>query len=86
MRGQLEIRGELHLTLAAVAECYRVDVTWLEQVFDLGLLGRGARTGSVTVIPARQLDRVARIVRLHFHHGVDLPGIAWTLDTCEESS
>jgi hypothetical protein len=84
MKGCIEIRGELHLTLEAVAECYRVEVAWLREVHGFGLLGPGASAGDSTAIPARQLDRVARIVRLHFHHGLDLSGIAWALGEGEE--
>ena len=76
MRGRLVIRGELYLTLETVADCYQVDCDWLEEVYELGLLGRGERSGEGVAITARKLDRVAEILQLHFHHGVNLPGIA----------
>ena len=75
MEGRLMIHGELYLTLETIAECYRVDHYWLQEVYDLGLLGRGERSGGAIAITARQLDRVAEILQLHFYHGVNLPGI-----------
>ena len=74
-RGRLVIRGEVYVTLEAVAECYRVDRYWLQRVYDFGLLGSGERSEEHVAITARKLDRVAEILQLHFHHGVDLPGI-----------
>ena len=76
MRGRLVIRGETYLTLEIVAECYRVERSWLEEVYELGLLGEGERSEQGVAITARKLDRVAEILQLHFHHGVDLSGIA----------
>lgn len=76
MRGRLVIRGELYLTLEIVAECYSVERSWLEEVYDLGLLGDGERAEEGVAIIASKLDRVAEILQLHFHYGVNLPGIA----------
>ena len=77
MNGQkrIVIGGELHLTLQAVAECYRVEVAWLQDAYDLGMLGRGRRQGETIVIAARMLDRVAEIVRLHVYYSLDLNAI-----------
>jgi hypothetical protein len=69
------IRGQLHLTLQTVAECYDVQVHWLEEVYDEGLLA-GEEFESRVAVAATELDRIARIVRLHFYEGVSLPGIA----------
>ena len=73
------IRGEVHVSLWAVARCYGVESTWVEEAYQLGLLGAGERVEGVVAISATRLDRVARIVRLHFHHGVSLPGVSMLL-------
>lgn len=64
------IAGELHLSLEAVAACYRIELTVLREAYELGLVGQ--RVGASIVIAASRLDRVAEIVRLHVHHGIDL--------------
>ena len=64
------------LSLAVMAQCFDVRVTWLEEVYELGLLGTGKRQGSAIVVSTRQLEVVAEVIRLHYHQGVDLPGIA----------
>ena len=68
----VRIEGELYVTLEIVADCYRVESAWLRRVYELGLLGQGRVRDTQLVISARRLDRVARIVQLHFHHGVSL--------------
>jgi hypothetical protein len=74
-RETIVIRGEVYLTLEALADCYRVEVAWLHEVYELGLLGDGERVGATTVVSATMLDRTARILRLHLQQGVDLMGI-----------
>jgi hypothetical protein len=69
------LHGELHLTLTAAARCYQVEVHWVEEVFGQGLLGRGEQVDDATCIAAVTLDQLATIIRMHFHQGVDLPGI-----------
>ncbi len=71
----LVIRGHVHLSLHAVARCFDVHLAWLEQVHDAGLLGRCEVVGDQIAVAATQLDRVACIIRLHFHLGVELGGI-----------
>ena len=73
-RDRFIIRGEVHVSLWAVARCYEVEETWVEEAYQLGLLGAGERVAGVVVISATRLDRVARIVRLHFPPGVSVPG------------
>jgi len=69
---------ELVLSLETVAACYRVELTVLRQACELGLFGepRGAELG----IAASRLDRVAEIVRLHVHHGIELSTLFLLLD------
>lgn len=71
----IHIHGEAFLDLEIVAECYQVQVDWLTEVYDLGLLGRGERVEAHIAIPVIRLDRVARIIRLHFHYGYDLSSL-----------
>jgi hypothetical protein len=76
----LEIRGEAFVTLAAAAECYRVEVRWIELVYAEGLLGVGERVGGSIALPAAGLDRLAAILRWHRHHGLDLDALHALLD------
>ena len=80
----IEIRGEPYVRLTTVAECYELEVTWLEEVYALGLLGDGERYRRTIAIRARLLARVARIVQLHFHQGVNLEGVALLLGDEED--
>ena len=68
----VEIRGELFVTLEMAAECYHVEVTWLEEVERQGLLGPAVRVGDSRAFPAAELDRIAAILRWHRYHGVEL--------------
>jgi hypothetical protein len=78
--GSRRIDGRLHLSLTTVAHCYEVQTAWLEAVYEQGLLRHAQVVETSVLIEASDLDRVARIVRLHFHHGVDLAGIEVLLD------
>lgn len=80
MKAVVVIDGEVHVALEVVAECYRVEADWLRKVYRQGLLGAGHERDRVVVIAAARLDRVARIVRLHFHYGVGLDGVEALLD------
>lgn len=77
---RIEIRGETFLTLSTVAECFHVQVTWLRDVHDAGLLGPAERVGDELAIPTSALDRVAAIQRLHRHYGLELDVIAVVLE------
>ena len=87
----LVLHGERYVTLAGVAETYAVELTWIREVYDYGLLGEGeavpreqaAGPGDDIAIAERLLDRVATIERLHRAHGVNLPGIALILELLE---
>lgn len=76
MKARVVIDGEVHLALDIVAECYHVEVDWLQKVYREGLLGPGHQREHTVVIAAARLDRVAQIVRLHFHYGIDLEAVS----------
>ncbi len=75
---KIVIGGELHLNLQIVAECYRVEVVWLRDAIDIGLL-EGRRDNDDIVIAAGTMDRVAEIVRLHVYYRLDLQAITLLL-------
>jgi hypothetical protein len=77
---KLYIEGELYLSLDAVAEVYRVHVTWLREAYDVGLFGSSAGDETGACIAAVQLDRVSTIIRLHYVLGLDLEAIQLMLD------
>ena len=81
---RISIRGELFLPLEEVASCYQVELEFLREVYELGLIGPGELAEGRIAIPARELDRVAEVLRLHFQQGVNLPGIALFLLRREE--
>jgi hypothetical protein len=65
------IREETYLTLDLVAECYEVEVEWVEGVYRLGLLGAGEQVEGRPAIPSRMLERVAQLRGLCHYHGLD---------------
>ena len=71
----LVIQGEVHLTLDAVADCFEVEVAWVEEVHALGLLGAGRRVEGATAVAAVLLDRVAEVLRL-YRYGIALEVVA----------
>ena len=77
----LTIRGERYVTLPDVAATFEVELTWVQEVYDFGLLGPGEAVGDTVAIASRLLDRVAAIRRLNRVQGVNLPGIALILQT-----
>jgi hypothetical protein len=79
----ITIRGEHYITLTHAAEVYEVELTWIEEVYEYGLLGEGERVEAGIAIPAGMLDRLAEIRRLQLQEGVNLPGIAIILDLLE---
>jgi len=77
------IRGQVHVSLQAVARCFDVRISWVEEIYEQGLLGSCQRVDNRVAIAAAELDRVARIVRLHFCQGIDLAGIVFLMGTSE---
>jgi hypothetical protein len=77
---RIYLDGELYLSLETVAELYHLEVVWLREVVDAGLLGSGARPQPVDCIAAVRLDHVATIVRLHRVLGLDVEGIRVALE------
>lgn len=65
------MNDERYIPVEAVAECFQVEVRWLERVCELDLIPH-VRRDPVLEVEAGELERVARIVRLHFHQGVEL--------------
>ena len=65
---------ERYVTLEAVAECFQVELHWLEEVCELDLVPHVRRERALSV-EAIQLERVARIIRLHFHLGIELSAL-----------
>lgn len=76
----LVIRGEVYVSLSTIAACYDVQLQWVEEVYEFGLLGTGESVGEQIAVAAVKLERMARIVRLHFHYGVNLTGLPGLLD------
>jgi hypothetical protein len=65
------IRDESYMTLDLVAECYDLDLEWVERVYRLGLLGSCEQVEGRPAIPSRMLERVAEVRRLCHYHGLD---------------
>lgn len=79
------IRGERYVTLPDVAATFEVELTWVQEVYDYGLLGPGETVGETIAIASRLLDRVAAIRRLNRVQGVNLAGIAVILPADEDA-
>jgi hypothetical protein len=75
----ITIRGETYIHIEDVAACYHCSAAWLLEAHDLGLLDRVEEVDGALAISAALLDRVAEIVRLHEHLGVELWGIRLAL-------
>lgn len=75
------IEGRLWVSLETAASCYRVEVAWLDEVYETGLLGSGQEIDGATLIAAAMLDRLGEIVRLHHQQGVNLAGIVAMLES-----
>lgn len=72
--------GGRYLTLSVVAECYAVEVRWVREVYEYGLLGSGRLEGGEPAIASVMLERVAVIRRLQLQAGLNLEGVALLLD------
>ena len=70
---------EPYLRLETVAEIYRVRAVWLREVAERGLLSLEPGDDG-PLIACVQLDRVAAIVRLSVHLGLDVAELAAELE------
>jgi len=73
------VRGQRFVSLETVAECYEVEVAWVREVYDFGLLGPGEVVEGTIAVAAAMLERMAEIRRLTLIGG-DLAVIAVLLD------
>ena len=73
------IRGEHYVTLQDVADGFEFELSWVQEVYEFGLLGPGESVGGSIAIASRLLDRVAAIRRLNRVLGVNLAGVALIL-------
>jgi len=78
------IRGETYITLRSLADTYQLEVSWVREVYDYGLLGPGEPVDDDIAVVSDMLDRLAEVCRLHDLQGVNLPGIAIILDLLED--
>lgn len=78
------VDGEPYLSLEALAEVYQVQVLWLREVYERGLLGSGVDAEATICIAAVQLDRVATIVRLRHFVGQDVDEILHALRSLDD--
>jgi hypothetical protein len=76
----IQIREEPYVTLTTIAECYDCSVVWVEEVYGLGMLGSGEKWHDETLVPVVALEHLARILRFHVGHGVDLDLIQRLID------
>lgn len=74
-RGRLVFCGEAYLSLDAVASWFRIDAALVESIHERGLLESVERVEDTLAVAASELDRLAEILRLHLHFGVDLDSI-----------
>jgi hypothetical protein len=77
---RIYVDGELYLGVETVAAIYRVEVVWLREVIDAGLLEGGVQSEPTVCIAAVRLGHVATIVRLHRMLGFDVDAIRLALE------
>jgi hypothetical protein len=77
---RIYVGGELYLSVETVAEIYRVEVVWLREALDAGLVAGGVASEPTLCIAAARLDHVATIVRLHRALGLDVEAIRLVLE------
>ena len=73
------IDGEMYLRIETVALVYRVEVVWLREVVDAGLLGDDVTLEPTPAIAAVRMDHVATIIRMHRVLGLDVEAIRLAL-------
>ncbi len=83
-RQQWILDGESFISLQYIGECYAVKISWLQQAYELGLLGPGRELQGEILLATHRMDRVAEILRLRFRYGLDLRRISRALDSLAE--
>lgn len=83
---RIRIEEQSYLSLDGISECYECEVSWLQEVYDLGLLGSGREHAGRIVLSVAILDRVAEVIRLNFHEGLPLDVIVVLLGEPGETS
>ncbi|HEX6882744.1 MAG TPA: hypothetical protein VF530_05145 [Planctomycetota bacterium] len=81
MQTYLEVRGELYVTLESAAACYHVEARWIAEIGARGHLAPPERVGDALALPARELDRLAVLLRWHRHLGLELEAALALLDS-----
>jgi hypothetical protein len=74
------LAGERYLRVDLVAAWYEVEVAWIEQAQEWGLIARLRRHESALWIPVDELDHLARTVALHRHYALEIEAIAGWLN------
>ena len=69
------IDGVRWVTVDAIARCYTVKIEWVREVVELGLVDTGVEREGTITIRASELERVAKIVQLHFYQGIELSSV-----------
>jgi len=80
IRRRLVIEGEAYITLEGIADCYQCELSWVREVYEIGLLGHGRPVDDDVALHVSILDRVADVLRMSVYLGVDLTVIAALLD------
>lgn len=73
--------GERFLRLEVVARWYRIEISFIEEAVELGLLPAESTTDSDRVLAEHALDRLAQLLRWHWQTGLDLATLALLLPT-----
>jgi hypothetical protein len=68
----IQVHGEAFITIETAAECYQVEVRWVEEIARRGILGPAEEVQGSLAFPAAELDRLAAILRWHRHHELEL--------------
>lgn len=82
-RYRITIGEEVYISLEGLAACYQVEIAWVREVYDIGLLGQGRATAGTIAVEICMLDRFATIRRLHLQAGLDPETIALFILTGE---
>lgn len=80
---RITLHGESWIAIETVAETFACEASLVHQVYELGLLGTGERVEQSLFVRTAMLDRVAIIVRMHVHQGLELSAIEVLLDDDE---